>query len=209
MKKQVNHRRLPWAVALLLLGGAAESAEWTVGDALKQIDKATKGLRGLTGDVMVTDQQTGTQAATIEAKASIRTDGSMRLDAADGSKTILCTPSKMFVHLAQYALVGFAPRGSQLKKDFLLTVVEADGTLDDKSIVLLELTPKAEKLRAAVSKIHLWVDQANWLPAQQRIFHGGAETHITVSYSNLSRNDKLDNKLFAPKWPKGTRSQKP
>jgi outer membrane lipoprotein-sorting protein len=96
-----------------------------------------------------------------------------------------------------------------LKKDFLLTVVEADGTLDDKSIVLLELTPKAEKLRAAVSKIHLWVDQANWLPAQQRIFHGGAETHITVSYSNLSRNDKLDNKLFAPQWPKGTRSQKP
>jgi outer membrane lipoprotein-sorting protein len=214
-------------LALLLSTGAAWSADWTVEDALKQIDKATKGLRGLTGEVTVTDRQGGTEAGSGSGKASIRTDGRMRLDTGEGGKTILCTQGQMFVYepakslvteyplakhrdqLAQYALIGFEPRGTALKKDFLLTMVEADGKLDDKSIVLLELTPKNQALRAAVSKIHLWIDQANWLPAQQRIFHGGEDTHLTVSYANLSRNDKIDNQLFAPKWPKGTRKQKP
>jgi outer membrane lipoprotein-sorting protein len=53
------------------------------------------------------------------------------------------------------------------------------------------------------------VDQSSWLPVQQRFFHGGMDTHLTVGYANLSRNDKLPNDLFAPKWPKGTKKQKP
>jgi outer membrane lipoprotein-sorting protein len=214
-------------VALLLPAGAAWSAEWTVQDALKQIDKATKGLRGLTGEVTVSDQQGGAEAGTGTGKASIRTDGRMRIETGESGLTYLCTQGQLYIYqpakslvteyplakhrdqLAQYALVGFEPRGNRLKQDYLLTMVEADGKLDDKSIVLLELTPKNQALRGAVSKIHLWIDQANWLPAQQRIFHGGEDTHLTVRYANLSRNDKLDNQLFAPKWPKGTRKEKP
>jgi outer membrane lipoprotein-sorting protein len=214
-------------LALLLPGATTTAGEWTLADALKQIDKATKGVRGLTGDVTVTDQQAGADARSMSGEASIRIDGRIRLEAeGENAKTILCIPGKMFVHepgkstvteyplakhpdkLAQYALVGFAPLGTALKKDFLLTLVE-DSTLDEKSVLMLELTPKSEGLRGAVSKIHLWIDQSNWLPAQQRIFHGGADTHLTVTYSKLSRNDKLDNQIFAPKWPKGTRKEKP
>jgi len=103
------------------------------------------------------------------------------------------TGGKMFVHqpakslvteyklgqnpdsLPQYGLVGFSPAGTRLKKDHLVTLVE-ESTVDGHSVLMLELTPKSEKLRAAMQKIHLWIDQANWLPLQQRIFHTAADT---------------------------------
>ncbi len=210
-----------------LSGPPATAGEWSVNDALKQIDKATKGMRGLTGEVTLTDQQAGAEAGSMDGKVSIRMDGRIRMEAeGDNPKAVLCIPGKMFVYepgksavteyplakhpdkLAQYTLVGFAPRGAALKKDYLLTLVGEDD-LDGHSVLLLELTPKSDQLRGSVSRIQLSIDQANWLPIQQRIFHGGTDTHLTVRYANLSRNDKLSNEPFAPKWPKGTRKQKP
>lgn len=210
-----------------LSGQTATAGGWTVDEVLKQIDKATKGVRGLTGGMTLTDQQGGAEAGSIDGKVSIHMDGRVRLEAeGQDSKTVLCVPGKMFVYepeksmvteyalakhpgkLAQYTLVGFSDRGSGLKKDHLVTLVE-EGDLEGHSIVLLELTPKSDKLRSSISRIHLWIDQANWLPVQQRIFHGNAETHLTVRYANLSRNDNLSMDPFKPKWPKGTQKHKP
>jgi outer membrane lipoprotein-sorting protein len=109
--------------------------------------------------------------------------------------------------LAQYAVVGFSPSGKRQKSEYLLTLLD-EGDLDGHSVLLLELTPKSDALRGAVSKIQLWIDQANWLPVQQHIVHSRAETHLTVRYAGLSRNDKIDKALFVPKWPKGTRKEK-
>jgi outer membrane lipoprotein-sorting protein len=213
--------------SLMLFASTAVGEDWTLNDALKQTDKATKGLRGLSGEATVTDHRDGEDAAELSGEVSIRTDGRVRIElTGDTPKTILCIPGKMFVHepdksivveyplakypekLAQYTLVGFSTRGPALKKDFLPTLVGED-EIDGRSVVLLELTPKSDALRSALSKIQLWVDQSSWLPVQQRFFHGGMDTHLTVRYSNLSRNDNLSNDLFAPKWPKGTKKQKP
>ena len=109
--------------------------------------------------------------------------------------------------LAQYALLGFAPRGTSLKKGFILTLLE-ETTLDNHNTLQLELTPESNTLRQTISKIHIWVDQANWRPFQQRIYHHDADTHLTLRYANLSLNDRLDKDLFKPKWPKGTRKAK-
>jgi outer membrane lipoprotein-sorting protein len=193
---------------------------------LKQVDKATKGMRGLTGEMTLVDQQGSTEVGSMEGKVSILMDGRVRLEAeGQDPKTVLCVPGKMFVYvpeeslvteyalakhldkLAQYTLVGFSERGTGLKKDHLVTLVE-ESELEGHSTVLLELTPKSDRLRGSISKIRLWIDQATWLPVQQRIFHSSAETHLTVRYANLSRNDKLSMDPFKPKWPKGTRKQK-
>jgi outer membrane lipoprotein-sorting protein len=211
----------PFLLAIPVLGGS-----WTLKPALKQIDMATKGVRGLAGEVSVVDVQRGDKVLEMAGRVAIREDGRMRIDlAGEKPRTILRIPNKMFVHeparstvveyplakhpekLAQYAITGFAPSGSRLEKTYLLTLV-GEKELDGRSVLLLELTPKSEELRAAVSKIQLWIDQANWLPLQQRIFHSGVETHLTLRYSGLSRNDGLDKGLFAPKWPKGTRKEK-
>ena len=105
--------------------------------------------------------------------------------------------------LEQYALLGYSPAGSQLKKDFLLTVIE-ESSLDGNKVVLLELSPTRDEVRAKVHKIHLWIDQATYLPAQQRMFYGAADTYLTIRYSDVSREDKVDQAKFKPKWPKGT-----
>lgn len=203
------------------------AGDWTLNDALKQIDKATQGLRGLTGKVTLTDQQHGAEAATMEATVSILTDGRMRFEQeGDDGRTVLSITGKLYVYeaairsvteyplakhperLAQYTSVGFAKRGSALKSEYVLTLV-GDEELDSHKVLLFELTPKSDRLRETVSKIHLWIDQANWLPIQQRIFHGGTDTHLTVRYADLSRNDKLSAEPFQPKWPKGTQKLKP
>lgn len=213
------------ALVVCLTANAPLAADWSLDSALKQIDDATRGVRGLTGEVSVKDQR-GEETRTLEGSVSIMMDGRMRIEVnEEPPRTILCTGGKMFVHqpakslvteyklgqnpdsLPQYGLVGFSPAGTRLKKDHLVTLVE-ESTLDGHSVLMLELTPKSEKLRGAIQKIHLWIDQAHWLPLQQRIFHTAAETFLTIRYDNLSRNDRLDPKTFAPKWPKGTRKEK-
>jgi outer membrane lipoprotein-sorting protein len=105
-------------------------------------------------------------------------------------------------------LLGFEPSGSALKKDFLITLIE-ESSLEGSEVALLELTPTRDDLRAALSKIQLWIDQSTYLPIQQRMFHGAADTHLTVRYRDVSRDDKLDQAKFKPNWPKGTTKVKP
>ena len=134
---------------------------------------------------------------------------------------MLCTPSELYIHhpskmtveqfklqkhperMEQYALLGYSPSGSALKGDFLMTVID-ESSLDESKVFLLELTPTEDGLRSAVSKIRLWIDQSTYLPIQQRMFHGAADTHLTFRYRNVSRDDKLDQAKFKPSWPKGT-----
>jgi outer membrane lipoprotein-sorting protein len=212
-------------LAIVFLANPSNAGDWSLDEALKQIEKATKGVRGVSGEVIATDQR-GEEILTLDGSVAVMMDGRMRVVLDDDPpRTILCTGGKMYVHeparslvtehnigknpdsLPQYALIGFSPLGTGMKKDYLVTLVE-DSTIDGHSVLMFELTPKSAELREAIQKIHLWIDQANWLPLQQRIFHTAADTHLTIRYKNISRNDRLESKLFAPKWPKGTRKEK-
>lgn len=213
------------ATAFLSPGAPVLADEWSLKTALRQIDSATKGIGGLTGQVTATDQR-GEEISTLEGEVAVMMDGRMRIAiGSEPPRVILCTGGKMYVHeparslvtehklgknpesLQQYALVGFSPAGTGLEKEHLVTLVE-ESMLDGAAVLMFELTPKSADLREAIQKIHLWVDQASWLPLQQRIFHTAADTHLTIRYEGLSRNDRIDTKLFAPKWPKGTRKEK-
>jgi outer membrane lipoprotein-sorting protein len=81
-------------------------------------------------------------------------------------------------------------------------------SIDDHKTLVLELTPRSDEMRAAVSRIQLWIGEAAWLPVQQKIFHGGAETYLSARYRNVSKDVPLEDSLFKPKWPKGTETVK-
>jgi outer membrane lipoprotein-sorting protein len=204
---------------------AAEDAP-SVDSVLKQVDKVTKGIKGITAEVTLVDIAAGDEKTNETGTAYVSMAGQVRIElTGDAPTTILCTPSDLFIHepskmtvkqfklqqhperLEQYALLGYSPSGSALKKDFLMTVIE-ESSLEGSKVVLLELTPKQDALRNAISKIHLWIDQSTYLPVQQRIFHGAAETHLTFDYRNVSRDDKMDQAKFKPSWPKGTKKVK-
>jgi outer membrane lipoprotein-sorting protein len=208
-------------------GAFAADDKASVDGILKQVDKVTKGVKGITAQVTLIDVEAGAEKTNETGTAFVSMDGKLRIElSGDDPKTILCTPTDLFVHspskmvyeqfklqqhperLEQYALLGFAPSGSALKKDFLITLIE-ESSLEGSKVALLELTPTQDDLRAAVSKIQLWIDQSTYLPIQQRMFHGSADTHLTVSYRDVSRDDKLDQAKFKPDWPKGTKKVKP
>ena len=207
-------------------GSAASAANAPVDDVLKQIDKTTKGVKGITAEVTLVNVEAGEEKTNEAGSAYVSMEGKIRIELlGDDPKTILCTPSDVYVHhpskmvyeqfkrqqhperLEQYALLGFSPSGSALKQDFLITLIE-EASLEGSKVVQLELTPTRDDLRAAISKIHLWIDQSTYLPIQQRIFHGAAETHLTVRYRDVVRDDKLDQAKFKPSWPKGTKKVK-
>jgi outer membrane lipoprotein-sorting protein len=209
-------------VIAIIAGVSATAATTSVDDVLKQVDKVTKGVKGITADVTLVAVEAGEEKKNESGTAYVSLDGKLRFEiSGEDPTTILCTPTDLFIHHAskmtveqfkrqkhpeqmeQYALLGYSPSGSELKKDFLMTVIE-ESSLDGAKVVLLELTPTEEGARSAVSKIRLWIDQSTYLPIQQRMFHGAADTHLTVRYRNVSRDDKLDQDKFKPSWPKGT-----
>jgi outer membrane lipoprotein-sorting protein len=217
-------RSIPVGLALIAImaGVPAAAATTSVDSVLKQVDKVTKGIKGITADVTLVHVEAGEEKKSETGTAYVSMDGKMRIElSGDDPMTILCTPSDLFIHhpskmtveqfklqqhperLEQYALLGFSPSGTALKRDFLMTVIE-ESSLEGSKVVLLELTPTQGDLRSAISKIRLWIDQSTYLPIQQRMFHGAADTHLTFRYRNVSRDDKLDQAKFKPSWPKGT-----
>ena len=201
---------------------AKEAGSWTLEDALEQIDNATKGIRGVAAEAKFSGVRSGESTMDLAGKFFVDMKGKMRVElGAAEPKTFLCNESRLYIYeageqlvqeyklkdhpekLAQYALLGFSQTGNSLKHDYLVSLIE-ESSLDDNKVLLLELTPRSDSTRRDVSKIQLWINQANWLPIQQKVFHSAADTHLTVRYDNVVRNDSLDKDLFRPDWPTGT-----
>jgi len=209
---------------LILVAAFAEAgaAEWTVKAALKQIDRATEGMRGLTGKVDWTEQIEGQR---FEGSGDLWVDlaaGQMRAEiTGNNPRTVIVTLTRvhMFTELnktaktyanvyhpdllAQYLLVGFMPRGNMLKQWWKVeSVRETD--LDGRQALYLVLKPKDKLVAQAIPFIGLWVDQTNWLPAQAMVRQDTGGLTIDVHYSELAPMERFDPDRFRPDWPEGT-----
>jgi outer membrane lipoprotein-sorting protein len=201
---------------------------WTIEAVLKQLDAVAKEFRSLTADlertkvtVVVNDR------STESGQILVRQDDKMRIDLTrpdprtvlrDGNELYIFNPkikrveqydlSKHRALVDQFLLLGFGTSGADLKKSYLVTVL-GEETLDKQKVVLLELTPKSDEVRNQVSKIHLWIDESTWLPAQQKFFETGSGDYFVVRYTNVVRNVRIRDSRFKPHWPKGTTKIKP
>ena len=210
--------------AAAAIGGSAEASEtgWTLKSALKRIDKELKQLRGIRCEVQYAEV---TASAPIEGSGEFYFNfgGKARADIGGANpRTFLVVDPYLYIHdvnkrivrtyelfkshhrLAKYAVVGFFPSGTVLKQRFKVTLT-GEATLDGTKVLRFLLVPKKDEFEGAISKIQLWVDQATWLPAQQKIFHAGGQTSLTIRYLSVVRDDDLPASLFRPEWPEGTR----
>jgi outer membrane lipoprotein-sorting protein len=76
-------------------------------------------------------------------------------------------------------------------------------------VVRLELTPRSDDVRKQISKIDLWVNEGNWLPAQQQFYETGSADYSIIQYLNVARNVSIPDARFRPAWPKGVTRVKP
>ena len=86
----------------------------------------------------------------------------------------------------QYLLLGFGTSGSSLKKSYLVTF-QGEELVDSRKVLLLELTPISEEVRNQISKIHMWIDESNWLPVQQKFFGDLVDTPAPAKFANEDR----------------------
>jgi outer membrane lipoprotein-sorting protein len=236
LKLQECHWRIAAVAAVVLLDvlagtttlDAQNKTSWTREQLLKQLDSESKSFRGLTANlertkvtVVVNDRSTET------GQVVVRHDDKMRIELnPPDNRIILRDGDKLFVYnpkikrleeydlgkhralVDQFLLLGFGTSGNELKKGYEVTL-QGEQTLDKKKVLLLELTPKSGKVRDQISKIHLWIDEATWLPIQQKFFETGSGDYFEIHYTNIMRNPRIPDSKFKKNWPKDVTKIKP
>ncbi|HLW99770.1 MAG TPA: outer membrane lipoprotein-sorting protein [Candidatus Acidoferrales bacterium] len=237
LKIEDIHGRRGALIALILLPifalmGAAAFAggqsRWTVDSALKQLDSQAKSFRSLTANIertkvtlVVNDKST--ESGTI----AVRHDDKMRIEFTQPDpRTILRSGNELYLYnpkikrveqydlgkrrslVDQFLLLGFGTSGTEMQKGYLVTLL-GEEQMDNRQVLKLELTPKSEEVRNQVSKIHIWIDESTWLPAQQQFFETGSGDYLLIRYTNVVRNVRLTDTDFKPHWPKGVTHFKP
>jgi outer membrane lipoprotein-sorting protein len=108
----------------------------------------------------------------------------------------------------QYVLLGFGTKSENVRKSYLVTVI-GETELDHKKTVQIELTPKSDQMRKQIARIQMWIDEASWLPIQQKFFESGSGDYLIFHYTNVMKNLKIGDGQFKQDWPKGVTRTKP
>jgi outer membrane lipoprotein-sorting protein len=217
------------AEAFALVAGAAQTAaKWTTDGVLEMMDKSAKDFRTLTADIenvkytaVVKDTSTET------GQIFVRHDQKMRIEfTKPEARTILRTGDSLFLYnpklnrveeydlgknramVDQYIRLGFGTKSEDLKKSYLVTVISEE-ELDHRKTVVVELTPKADQIRSQITRIQMWIDEASWLPIQQKIFESGSGDYILFHYTSMMKNLKINDSKFKQDWPKNASHEKP
>jgi len=229
-------RRFPFsplrAFLILIWSGssifAPAAPSLSLDDVLKQMDREQGQFQSFTASiertkVTVVVNDHSTESGQIE----VRRDGKMRIDlTSPDPKTILRDGDHIYVYtpkirrveeydlgkrrdlVDQLLLLGFGTSGDSVKKSYLITL-QGEDSLNGQRVVHLELTPRADDVRKQISKIELWLNEGNWLPAQQQLFETGSGDYSIIRYSNGARNVPIPDARFRPAWPKGVTRVKP
>jgi outer membrane lipoprotein-sorting protein len=209
--------------------GAAQTAvKWTTEGVLAMMDKSAKDFRTLTADIenvkytaVVKDTSTET------GQIFVRRDQKMRIEFTKPEpRTILRTGDSLFLYnpklnrveeydlgknramVDQYIRLGFGTKSDDLKKSYEVTVT-GEEDLDHRKTVVVELTPKADQIRSQITRIQMWIDEASWLPIQQKIFESGSGDYILFHYTSMMKNLKINDSKFKQDWPKNASHEKP
>jgi outer membrane lipoprotein-sorting protein len=207
---------------------AQTSTSWTIEGVLGMMDKSAQDFHTLTADIehskyTAVVKDTSTETGHI----FVRRDEKMRIEIMKPDpRTILRTGDSLFLFnpkinrveeydlgknramVDQYVLLGFGTKSDNIKKSYLVSVV-GEEELDHKKVVILELTPKSDQIRNQIIKIQMWVDEASWLPVQQKFFEAGSGDYFLFHYLNVMKNLKIGDGKFKQDWPKSVSRVKP
>ncbi|HEY2351356.1 MAG TPA: outer-membrane lipoprotein carrier protein LolA [Candidatus Acidoferrum sp.] len=205
-----------------------QGTPWTVDGVLAMMDKSAQDFHTLTADIehlKYTDVVKDTSTET--GKLYVRRDEKMRIEFTQPDpRTILRNGDSLYVFtpkinrveeydlgknremVDQYVLLGFGTKSENVRKSYLVTLI-GEAELDHKKTVMLELTPKSDQVRKQIARIQMWIDEASWLPIQQKFFESGSNDYLIFHYTNVMKNLKIPDSRFKQDWPKGVLRTKP
>lgn len=195
---------------------------------LSMMDNAARDFHSLTADIEHVKYTAAVKDSSTETgQIFVRRDDKIRIEFQQPDpRTILRTGDSLYIFTPkikrveeynlgkhrdladQYLALGFGTKGEALKKNYLVTIT-GEEEFDGHKAVLLELTPKSEKERNQISRIQMWVDEASWIPVQQKFFETGSGDYFLSHYTHVMKNLKIPDARFKPDWPKGVKVEKP
>ncbi len=207
---------------------AQTPAKATLPAVLNFMDKSAQDFKSLSADIehvkytaVVKDTSTET------GQIFVRKDAKLRIDfLTPDPRTILRNGDNLYIYTPkinrveeynigknraladQYLALGFGTKSESLKRNYQVSLL-GEEELDGHKTVVLNLVPNAENVRKEISKIEMWVDEASWLPIQQKFFEGETGDYFLSRYKNVMKNLKVGDSKFKPDWPKGTKVEKP
>ena len=207
---------------------AQTTAKWTTEGVLEMMDKSAKDFRSLTADIENVKYTAVVQDKSTETgQIWVRHDQKMRIEfTKPEARTILRTGDSLFLYnpklnrveeydlgknramVDQYIRLGFGTKSEDLKKSYLVTVT-GEEQLDNRKAIVVELTPKADQIRSQITRIQMWIDEASWLPIQQKIYETGSGDYILFHYTGMMKNLKINDSRFKQDWPKNASHEKP
>ena len=215
------------AAAILPYKTSGQGHTLSLESVLQELDQNAHGFHGLSADVERTKVTVVVNDKSTETGTILVHDDKMLLEMkSPDPRTILRDKDELYVYtpglhrveeynlgqhralVDQYLLLGFGMSGHELKKSYDVTLL-GEPTLDGRKTAQLELTPKSQEARNQISKIHIWLDESNWLPVQQQFFETGSGDYFIIRFSRIMKNPKIPDSTFRQSWPKGTEKLKP
>jgi outer membrane lipoprotein-sorting protein len=195
---------------------------------LSMMDRAAEDFKSLTADIEHTKYTAVVQDKSVETgEIYVRKDQKLRIDfQRPDLRTILRNGDNLYIYTPkinrveeynigknramadQYLALGFGTRAETLKKNYDVTL-SGEEDLDGHKAVVLDLVPKSDDFRKQISKVQIWVDEASWLPVQQKFLEAGSGDYVQSHYLKVMKNLKINDNRFKADWPKGTRVEKP
>jgi len=186
---------------------AQTAANWTIEGVLSMMDKSAQDFHTLTADIEHIKYTAVVKDTSAETgQIFVRRDDKMRIDfQKPDPRTILRSGDSLYIftpkinrveeynigkHRAfadQYLALGFGTKGDTLKKNYVLTLI-GEEEFDSRKTVVLELTPKSDQARSQIARIRMWIDEASWLPVQQKFFETNSDDYFLSHYTHLMKN---------------------
>jgi outer membrane lipoprotein-sorting protein len=209
-------------------GKERQSGKVTLDTVMAMMDKSAKDFHSLTADIehvkytaVVKDTSTET------GQIFVRKDEKLRIDfQKPDPRTILRNGDNLYIYTPkigtveefnigknramadQYLALGFGTKSESLRKNYQVSL-SGEEDLDGRKMAVIELVPNAEDVKKQITKIEMWVDEASWLPVQQKFFEAGSGDYFMSRYKSVMKNLKIADSKFKPDWPKGTKVEKP
>jgi outer membrane lipoprotein-sorting protein len=230
-------RRTALLALILLLGtpgtifagnNKQSAGKLTLEYVLTMMDRSAEDFRSLTAAL---DHLTYTalvkDTSTESGEIYVRKDSKMRIDfTRPDPRTIIRNGDNLYIYTPkinrveeynigknraladQYLALGFGTRVENLKKNYDVSF-SGEEELDGQKMAIVELVPHSADVRQQITKIRLWVDEASWMPVQQKFFEAGTADYFISRYKNVMKNLKIGDGKFKADWPKGTKVEKP
>ena len=207
---------------------AQTASKWTLEGVLEMLDKSARDFHTVTADIEHIKYTAVVKDSSSESgQIFVRRDEKMRIDfQKPDPRTILRSGDSLYIFTPkinrveeynigkhrsiadQFLALGFGTKGESLKKNYVVTLI-GEEEFDSRKTIVLELTPKSDQARSQISRIRMWIDEASWLPVQQKFFETSSEDYFLSHYTHLMKNLKIGDGKFKPDWPKNVKVEKP